>query len=77
MAEAPEAEGVFQVGEFFAQLVQVPVLLGVAVDLQPGLLDRVAGLVGLGPVALVWLAGTAMPRRASRRRASSYSDGAS
>jgi hypothetical protein len=39
MAEAPEAEGVFQVGEFLAQLVQVPVLLRVAVDGQPGLLD--------------------------------------
>ena len=33
----PEPEGVFQVGEFFAQLVQVKVLFGVAVGDQPGL----------------------------------------
>ena len=32
VAEAPEAEGVFEVGEFFAELVQVPVVVRVAVD---------------------------------------------
>ena len=37
MAEAPEAEGVFQVGEFFAELVQVEILFRVAVHDQPGL----------------------------------------
>ena len=40
MAEAPEAEGVLQVGELLAQLVQVPVLVGCAVDLQPVGLDK-------------------------------------
>ena len=63
MPEAPEAEGVFEVGEFFAELVQIPVFLGVAVHLQPGLLDRVAGLVGLRPVALL----EAYPTRRSSR----------
>ena len=36
---------------FFAQLVEVPVVFGVAVDAEPGVFDRVAGFIGLGPVA--------------------------
>ena len=52
MAEAPQAEGVFEIGELLAELVQIPVRLGVAVGHQPGLLDLVARCVGLGPVAL-------------------------
>ena len=52
MAEAPQPEGIFQVGQFLAQLVQVPVRLRVAVHDQPGLFDLGIGLVGLCPVAL-------------------------
>ena len=37
MAEAPEAEGVFQIGKFFAELVEVKILFRVAVHDQPGL----------------------------------------
>ena len=52
MPKAPQAEGVFQIGQLFAQLVQVPVLLRVAVDHQPGVFDRNACRVGLSPVSL-------------------------
>ena len=52
VAEAPEAEGVLDVGELFAQLVEVPVRMRRPVDGEPGGLDAVAGLVGLRPVAL-------------------------
>src|SRR4051794_1011614 len=35
MAKAPEAEGVFQVGELLSELVQVPVRMRVAVHGEP------------------------------------------
>mmetsp|Transcript_670 Transcript_670/g.1490 ORF Transcript_670/g.1490 Transcript_670/m.1490 type:complete len:217 (+) Transcript_670:452-1102(+) len=52
MAEAPEPEGVFQVHQLLAHLVEIPVRLRVAVDGQPGLFDALVGATGLGPVAL-------------------------
>src|SRR5436305_13112120 len=52
VAEAPEPERVFEVGELLAQLVQVPVTIRVAVHHQPRLLHLVARHVRLGPVAL-------------------------
>ena len=51
MAKAPEPERVFEVGQLFAELVQVPVRLGVAVDDEPRLLDAFARFVGRRPVA--------------------------
>src|SRR5437763_3341705 len=52
VAEAPEPEHVFEVGQLLPELVQVPVRLRVAVDDEPRLLDRLARRVRLGPVAL-------------------------
>ena len=52
MAKAPEAERVLEVGEFFAELVEIPIRFRVAIGDQPGLLDVIVGFVGLGPVAL-------------------------
>ena len=54
MAEAPEAEGVFEIGEFLAELVQIPVPLRVAVDREPGLLDGVGERVAEGAVVALW-----------------------
>jgi hypothetical protein len=32
MLKAPQAKGVLQIGEFFAQLLQAPMVLGIAVE---------------------------------------------
>ena len=37
VAKAPESECVFEIGEFFAELVEIKILFRVAVDDQPGL----------------------------------------
>ena len=69
MAEAPQAECVLDVGELLAELVQVPVPVGVAVHHQPRLLDLVARHVRLRPVALDVRGGDrkAAPRKQSQR----------
>src|SRR5690349_11914486 len=51
MAKTPEPESVFKVGEFLAQLVQVPVVVRVSVHRKPCGLDAVAHFIGLRPVA--------------------------
>src|SRR5438552_898466 len=52
VAKAPLPERVLQVHQLFAPLVQVPVVLRVAIHLEPRLLDRIVVLVRLRPVAL-------------------------
>ena len=52
MAKAPEPKGVFQIGQFFAQLVQVPMFFGGTVHLQPRLLNACRCGIGLSPVSL-------------------------
>ena len=50
--ESPQTKSVFQVGQLFAELVQIPMVIGGAVDLKPGAFNRIARGVGLFPVAL-------------------------
>src|SRR6185503_10427093 len=52
VAETPLREAVLEVDELLGELVEVPVLLGVAVDLQPSLLDALVVLGGPAPGAL-------------------------
>ncbi len=52
VAEPPEAEGIFQVRELLAQLVQVPVALRIAIDGKPGGFHCIALGIGLRPVAV-------------------------
>ena len=52
MAKTPKPEGVFEVGQFLGQLVQVKELLGVAVGHQPGLLYFNTFNIALRPIAL-------------------------
>ena len=51
MAKAPVSDGVLQVGQFFAQLVQGKVLFGVAVGDQLGLFYLITFNIALRPVA--------------------------
>jgi hypothetical protein len=50
--EAPKPESIFQISQFFAQLVQVPVLLVVSIDKQPSIFYLVVGHVWQTPVSL-------------------------
>lgn len=52
VAEAPLMEDVFEVDEFFGEVVELPVFFRVAVDVEPGGFYFGGGGVGLFPVAL-------------------------
>ena len=43
VAESPLLEPVFQIDQLFGQFVQVKVLLGVAIDLEPGIAHGIVG----------------------------------
>ena len=52
VAEAPLAKAVLQIGELFAELVQLPICFGVSVHLEPRGFNFFTFGVGLRPITL-------------------------
>ena len=63
MAEAPEAKGVFEVGQFFAELVQVPVLGGLAIPASCIERDWTQPYVASDAVEQAWLVAYRAPKQ--------------